>query len=259
MAATPDDLHWADVAHAMGVEPPGLIRVRQVHGTAVLVRRRGDSMAGPKTGAAVVEIEADIIVSDNAALALAVQTADCVPVLVADTRTGAVAAAHAGWRGTASRVAVAAIGALVREFGSRPADLVAAVGPSIGACCYEVGGEVRERFEREGFSAEELRRWFLRHTGQTPRNPSMPGVPAGARTGHWYFDLWRATREQLEAAGVPAGQIHVAELCTASHRATLCSYRRDGSGAGRLAAVIRGRRPPAGRRSISASASAPGR
>jgi hypothetical protein len=245
-AATPDDSHWADVAHAMNVEPPGLIRVRQVHGAAVFVRRSGDSMAGLKTGAPAVETEADIVVSDNLALALAVQTADCVPLLVADRRTGAVAAAHAGWRGTAARVAIAATGALAREFGSRPADLVAAVGPSIGACCYEVGDEVRERFEREGFLAEELTRWFLRHTRQTPRNPSMPGVSAVARAGHWYFDLWRATREQLEAAGVPAGQIHLAGLCTASHRAALCSYRRDGSGAGRLAAVIRGRGPAAG-------------
>jgi hypothetical protein len=230
----------------MEVEPPGLIRVRQVHGAAVFVPRSGDSMAGPKTGATVVDTEADIIVSDNPALALAVQTADCVPLLVADRRTGAVAAAHAGWRGTAARVAVAAVEALERELGSRPADLVAAVGPSIGACCYEVGDEVRARFEREGFSAEELARWFLQHTRRTPGNPSMPGVSAVARAGHWYVDLWRATREQLEAAGVPAGQIHLAGLCTASHRAVLCSYRRDGSGAGRLAAVIRGRRPVAG-------------
>ena len=95
---------------------------------------------------------ADIIVSNDPAVAIAIQTADCVPILIADRRTGAVAAAHAGWRGLAAGVPRVAVDALVREFGSRPADLIAAAGPSIGACCYEVGEDVRRAFRGSGLA-----------------------------------------------------------------------------------------------------------
>ena len=83
------------------------------------------------------------MISDSPDIAIAVRAADCVPLLMADRARGVVAAVHAGWRGTAARVAVAAVEALGREFGTRPADLVAAIGPSIGACCYEVGQRSR--------------------------------------------------------------------------------------------------------------------
>ena len=104
--------------------------------------------------------DADIIVANDPAAVLAIQTADCVPLLIADRRTGAVAAAHAGWRGMAARVPVVAVHALASTFGSRPGDLVAAIGPSISGSCYEVGGEVRERFTTAGFPAPKLERWF---------------------------------------------------------------------------------------------------
>ena len=220
---------WNEVARALDVEPDRLMRVRQVHGAGVVMAREPVD----------VQLDADIIVSHDRAIALAIRAADCVPLLMADRRTGAVAAAHAGWRGLAGRVPAVAVAALERECGSRPADLIAAAGPSIGACCYEVGPDVREGFARAGFSVADLDRWFLRAPVSTPANRSMPHVEAKRHAGHWFFDGWASTRDQLTSAGLPAAQIFIAETCTASHPDTFCSYRRDGASAGRLAGGIR--------------------
>src|SRR4051812_10239204 len=144
---------WDEVAEAIEVSTDRLVRARQVHGTAVIVCRPG---AARLPGLA----DADIIINNDPDVAIAVQTADCVPLLIADSRTGAVAAVHAGWRGLAVRVPAMAVAALRREFGSRPADLIAAAGPSIGACCYEVGEDVLQRFLRAGATSDAMDRWF---------------------------------------------------------------------------------------------------
>jgi len=212
---------WADVARAVGVEPAELVRVHQVHGANVVVRRR--TAAGRRAWSALPD--ADIIVSDDPSAALAVQTADCVPLLIADARTGAVAAAHAGWRGLAGGVPGAAVRALADAFGSRAADLVAAIGPSISAQNYEVDGAVRGAFAAARHGDASIREWFL----------------DGKRAAHWQFDGWASARDQLASAGVPFDQIYSAGICTAAHPELLCSYRRDGRPAGRIAAVIRGR------------------
>jgi polyphenol oxidase len=210
------DQAWAQVAAAMNLPPSRLLRLRQVHGDAVVVHRRGDALPAPPR-------EADIILTDDPDVALAVQTADCVPLLLADPRSGAVAAAHAGWRGLAAGVPGVAVAAMTRAFGSRPHDLVAALGPSISAARYEVGDEVRARFEASGVTAPALEAWF----------------PVRTRPGHWLFDGWRAASDRLLAAGVPADHVHASALCTAEHADLLCSYRRDNRAAGRMAAVIR--------------------
>jgi YfiH family protein len=230
------DAAWQEVAAAAG---SALIRVHQVHGTGVLVRRAGDTGEIGQNGLST----ADAIVSNDRSFALAVQTADCVPVLLADRRTGAVAAVHAGWRGLAAGVLRIAIDVLAEEFGTRPSDLMAAAGPSIGACCYEVGADVREQFDRAAWPAATADHWFSTTPKPTARNPSMAGVPRALRAGHSYFDSAASARDQLASAGIPASQIFLADLCTASHPGTLCSYRRDGSPAGRMAAVISPARP----------------
>jgi hypothetical protein len=224
---------WADVAQAMKVDPTALLRVHQIHGSAVAVRRGGQKAGRPD------QPDADISVSNDPAAAVAVQSADCVPILIAARRTGCVAAAHAGWRGLAAGVATAVVGAMVREFDSDPHDLVAAIGPSIGPCCYEVGADVRDRFRATNVSATAIARWFHGRPQPTTANPSMPGLPSSPRPAHWYFDPWAATRDGLEAAGMLPDQIHVAMLCTASHADVFCSHRRDGPPAGRMAAAIR--------------------
>jgi purine-nucleoside/S-methyl-5'-thioadenosine phosphorylase / adenosine deaminase len=225
---------WAEVAAAMGVGADRLVRARQIHGVDVLIHRAGDTAGGTLPSA-------DIIASNDPTMAIAIQTADCVPILIVDRRTGVVAAAHAGWRGLAAGVPRVAVDALVREFGSRPRDLIAAAGPSIGACCYEVGAEVRQRFEVAGWPDSTIDGWFFARAQPTDGNRSMAGLPSEPRPGHWYFDSGRAASDQLESAGVPRDQILVAELCTASHVHAFCSYRRDGADAGRMAAAIRAR------------------
>jgi YfiH family protein len=222
---------WSQVAEAVGVNPDRLLRVRQVHGASVVEHRAGRPLAATA--------EADIIVTDDATVAIAVQVADCVPVLLADERTGCAAAAHAGWRGLALDVPARAVGAMVDRFGTRPADVLAVVGPSIGPCCYEVGDDVPARFRAAPFAEQQLERWFSTHRTASVRNPSMPARTGSSRPGRWFLDLWAATRDGLAAAGVAPDRILVAELCTASHPEVFCSYRRDGSAAGRLAAVMK--------------------
>jgi YfiH family protein len=221
---------WADVAASIGVASHCLSRVHQVHGATVIVQPDANGAPMPN---------GDIIIGIDAAFALAIQVADCVPLLVADRRTGAVAAAHAGWRGMAARVPHLTVAALGRQFGSQPEDLIAAIGPSIGACCYEVGADVRDAFAAAGFGDRDIDRWFTVAAQPSETNPSMPGLSRTRRSDHWFFDGWAATRHQLEHAGVPLSQIHAASVCSASHPRAFCSYRRDGKAAGRMAAAIR--------------------
>jgi YfiH family protein len=205
---------WHEIAAAIGVAPDRLSRLRQVHGATVVE-------AGLEPGRLP---EADVIVTNRPDLAVAVQAADCVPLLIVDRSTGAVAAAHAGWRGLAAKVPGETVRALTARFGSRPEDLVAAIGPAIGPCCYEVGDDVREALIRA--VGDDASHWFT----------------AGRAIGKWMFDIWASARAQLEMAAVPRGQVFAAGLCTASHPETFCSYRRDGPPAGRIAASIRPRR-----------------
>jgi YfiH family protein len=203
-----DEAGWKALAGALGVEFEGLVRMRQVHGAEVCHAPACEAWP-----------QADIAIGNDPSLALTVRTADCVPVLLADRRTGAVAAIHAGWRGTAAGAVQAGVEALGLKHGSEPRDLVAAVGPSIGPCCYEVGEGLVAHFAAH----PDAPRWFSRD-----RKPRL--------------DLWRATRDQLERVGVPTAQIHVCELCTFDHPPLFHSYRRDGERAGRLVAAIRSRR-----------------
>ena len=225
---------WKDVALAarVGIEHVG--RLHQVHGADAVTYKRGEGVpgGGPPT--------ADIAMTDDPAVAVAVQTADCLPLLIADRQRGAVAAAHAGWRGLVAQVPAVTIGRMSADFGTNPGDVLVAAGPAIGACCYEVGEDVRAAFADSGFSSAQLERWFSPEPlALSPANPPMASLSPTRRPGHWFFDGWSCVREQLESAGVPAGQIFIASLCTASHDAVMCSYRRDGAAAGRLAAVIR--------------------
>jgi YfiH family protein len=195
---------WRQLAAELGVEPGDIFRPKQVHGDAVVVV--------PSTAAS----PADIIMTRDPDVAVAVQAADCVPLLYFDPVTGAVAGAHAGWRGTAAGVARTATRAMAERFGTRAEDLIVAIGPSIGPCCYRVGEELLGAFGPEG------RRWFFH------------------LSGGWMLNLWNANRDQLIESGVKSENVHVAELCTVMHPDLFDSFRRDGEHTGRLAAAIRG-------------------
>ncbi len=228
---------WGEVAEAIGVAAGALVRVRQVHGNAVFVAT-GNGDGRPSVPAASPP-PADIIIGREGQMALAVQTADCVPVLMADAATGAVAAVHAGWRWLAAGAPREAVHALQAKYGVRPRDLVAAIGPAIGACCYQVGPDVREAFQHGGFTPEQITAWFSTMPRSLANNPPIASVPLQPQPDRWFFDGWAAARAQLESAGVPASQIFTARLCTASHAGLFCSYRRDGSTGGRMVAAVK--------------------
>ena len=212
----------ADVAQlgaALGVDH--VVMVTQVHRADVLVVRRGGATTQSRP-------EADVIVSNDPDVAIAVRAADCVPVLLADRVTGAVAAVHAGWRGTAAGAARAAVQSLHDDFGVTPEHLVAAIGPSIGSCCYEVGTELVDAFAAAGHERYLIDRWFL-----------SPPPPRGSRQrAPLHLDVAGANRDQLLLAGVPEGQVHLSGLCTAMHLEVLPSFRVEKDQAGRLAGAI---------------------
>jgi polyphenol oxidase len=181
----------------------------------------------------------DASVSNTPGLALGVQTADCVPILLVDPRKRAVAAVHAGWRGTLSRIAQKTIGRMQFEFASKPADLLAALGPSIGPCCYEVGVELVTRFTAQFADAHDY--FDEPRTGEEPNpmqwlNMAPPGHQPAPENVH--LDLRRANRSQLVAAGLRPNNIYASDLCTACRSDLLFSYRREGSLSGRLLSVV---------------------
>jgi YfiH family protein len=192
-----------------GLPATAVVRVRQVHGADVW---RVSSDRPGNVG------EADAIVSTNPSNVVAVAVADCVPVLIADRHRRAVAAVHAGWRGTVAGVAGATVVSLA-EAGIPPEDLVAAIGPSIGPCCYQVDRPVRDAFLARHPGAEV---WF-----------------APDENERWKLDLWAANEAALVRAGVPPESIHVARLCTFEHPLVCHSFRRDGAAAGRMFGAIR--------------------
>lgn len=231
---------WHRVALAMGIPAGALVQLRQVHGTRVVIAGGGGRPASEAGDWNV----GDIAVTGRRGAALCVKVADCVPVLIADARTGAVAAVHAGWRGTAAGAARVAVEALAAHFSSAPSDLRAAVGPSIGPCCYRVGGDVRQAFEATGMWDGLLDGWFSPSPTVQARH-AVPGTdPAASGLGPASFlDTWAANADQLRLAGVPAANIHVSRLCTSCHRETFHSYRVDGDRAGRMIGVIRTSHP----------------
>jgi YfiH family protein len=218
-----------------------LVALKQIHSTII-------HMATAADAARKRPWKADGLLTDEPGVLLGIQTADCIPVLVADRKRRAVGAFHAGWRGTVNRIVEGGVGRMRLEFGSRPEDLIAAIGPGIGACCYAVGEEVMAEFEsqfsygrelfREVYSADAVRTKYpmlfltQRAPGHSPIGPSL------------HLDLMEANRRQLLAAGLKPGAIHVMGACTNCHPDVFFSHRASQGHAGRLMAVV-GIRPQA--------------
>lgn len=203
---------------------PQTVTLKQVH-SAVVCPIRAES--GVFTGKLQTEdgravLEGDGMMTDLPGVMLGIQTADCVPVLVADVNRRVVAAFHAGWRGTVGRIVEQGIETMWREYGSHPEDLIAAVGPSIGACCYAVGEEVRSGFESQFRCAGEL---FKEEAD-----------------GQMHLDLWEANRRQLLDAGVQPERVTVLGECTACTMLDggrkYFSHRAERGLAGRMMSVI---------------------
>lgn len=196
------------VLAALGMAGAMQVEASQVHGATVAVVGSDD--------AGHVIPGADGLVTSERGVMLAVHSADCVPLLLADPSRRVVAAVHAGWRGVAAGIASEAVTVMADRFGSRPGDLRVAIGPCIGPCHYEVDEPVIAR----------LRAWSWWEDVVTP-NPH----------GRWQLDLREATRRQVSERGVPVIQIETLDWCTFEHPELFYSYRRDGS-SGRMEAVI---------------------
>lgn len=201
-----------------------LVTIRQVHGNAIHRVGAQEVWAGRlETPEGKAVLEGDGLVTNDPGILLGAGTADCVPVLLVDGANRAVGAFHAGWRGTGERIVEHGVEAMRQEFGSHPEDLLAAIGPSIGACCYTVGEEVREKFEMEFPYGAEL----------------FHVVQATDGTKHLRVDLWEANRRQLLNAGIPTEQIALVGECTscaidASGQRKYFSHRAEAGRTGRM-------------------------
>ncbi len=219
----------------MGDASTPIVALRQFHSNLVIVASAADAeRERPR--------KADGAITAEPGLLIAIQTADCIPVLVADKRRRVVGAFHAGWRGTVKRIVELGVGRMRLEFGSQPEDLIAAIGPGMGQCCYEVGEELVSEFEsqfsygrelfREVFDSDPVRKKYpmLFLTQRAPGHSSIgPSL---------HLDLMEANRRQLLDAGVKASAIRVTGGCTGCHTDLFFSHRASRGHAGRMMSVI---------------------
>jgi hypothetical protein len=224
-----------------GRKTTSLVTLRQIHSNLIVKAERQDASRQPLR-------QGDALMTDQPGMLLGIQTADCIPVLVADRKRRVVAAFHAGWRGTVARIVESGIGRMRLEYGCQPENLFAAIGPGIGACCYAVGEELRAAFAsqfayaptlfHEVDDSEPIRRKYpmlfltQRAPGHSPIGPSL------------HLDLVEANRRQLLDAGLKENAIQTVGGCTCCRQELFFSHRGSHGMAGRMLSVI-GIRPEA--------------
>lgn len=221
-------------AAAVGGGKMRMITMRQIH---------SDLAHCLDVSSVPVALQGDALLTRHSGILLTVQTADCVPILLADPRTRTVAAVHSGWRGTLKRIAEKTLGRMRMEFGTRPQDVIAVLGPAIGGCCYEVGHEVAKEFAAQFPNALE---WFEGPFDKTAAGDNDPNwLPwlTMAPPGHApeprrvHLNLIAANRGILSAAGVPGENVFASELCTSCRTDLFFSYRKERQ-TGRMMAAI---------------------
>ena len=215
-----------------GDRPWPLIALKQIHSDIIHVIRSHDSG----------QLAGDGLITNLPGVALAVQTADCFPILLVDVRNKAAGAFHAGWRGTVNRIVEKGLGRMRHEYGSLPQDIYAAIGPGIQKCCYEVGAELKDQFESQFDYGQHL---FHEVHSIDPVREKYPLLfmtmrpPGHGDTGpRLHLDLQEANRRQLLAAGVPDNQITVLEHCTSCNTRKFFSHRANKGVTGRMMAVV---------------------
>lgn len=196
-------------AKILNLEKEQVATINQTHSDAVFAHNVGNRAADEGV---------DAHITDRHGIALGVVTADCVPVLLIDRKKRIVAAVHAGWRGTAKKILQKTVKKMSDSFGSKPEDMIAGIGPSIGQCCYEVDEKVIEPMQKEfGY----LNRFSIQK-----------------KENKWHLDLQMMNKEQLIETGLMPYNINIVNLCTSCHSDLFYSYRRDGAGTGRMMAVV---------------------
>jgi YfiH family protein len=198
---------------SLGVKYAGA--ARQVHGSNVIILKKGG--AGKIPGLLIkklINTEADALITDIPSLAVGVRIADCAGTVIIDPVKKVVAAVHSGWRGIANKIPSISVKLMKKNFGSKPADLIAAVSPAIGPCCYEVGGDVlkmkKQKIYRGVFSE---------------------------KNGRQYMDLWKGVGNLLEKEGLKKNNIHLCSMCTFDNPRLFYSHRRDMGKTGRMMAL----------------------
>jgi YfiH family protein len=200
------------IAASFGFAPAKLVLANQVHGDTFYPSSYPDLRE--KKGFP----ECDAFITADAGFVLGIKTADCVPVLLVDGKRKIIAAIHAGWKGTALAIAAKGVREMQKQWGSHADDIWAAIGPSIGPCCYEVDEATRREFMAAGSGVDTFK-------------------PSENRD-HWILDLISANRLQLQNEGVPAHRIDTADICTCCRGEHFFSYRRDGEQTGRQLSFI---------------------
>lgn len=209
-----------------------MAEVRQIH----------SSIVHRVTAQAHTVVAGDGLITNLPNLLLAIKTADCLPILLADTHKHAVGALHAGWRGTVARIAEKGVGEMRRHFGSDPGDIVAAIGPGIHRCCYTVGEDVVDEFASQFAYSQDLFEEMYDFESLHNKYPMLflnqraPGH--GEPATKIQLDLVEANRRQLLEAGIPETNIFAFEDCTACHPDVFFSYRAEHGRTGRLMAAI---------------------
>ena len=202
-------------AQVLGLDASKFTTCEQVHGSKVVVIDEALVGAGATTLADTIK-ETDALVTNLANVPLLLFFADCVPLLFVDERQGVCAVAHAGWRGTVAQIGRKTVETMQQAFGSRPEDIVAAIGPSIGQCCYEVDDFVRSK-------AAGYEQFF---------------APRAEKPGKYLLDLWGYNREVLLNAGLKAENILTAGVCTEHNHEMFCSYRAEQGKTGRMGVCL---------------------
>ncbi len=200
--------NWGRIAAAFTIPVEQFLVVNQVHEDGIFVVKPYGGYFSSRT-----ELDYDAIVTDRADLAICVKTADCVPVFIVDRVKKVIAAVHAGWRGTALGISAKVVRLLLDNYGSSPQDILAAIGPSIGTCCYEVDSSVANAFRNQKGHDKFL---F-----------------AGKKADKWTLNLAEANQRQLLGCGVSEENIDLCDLCTACNQDLFFSHRGSGGMAGR--------------------------
>lgn len=201
------------LARAFGTTQDALVTVKQVHGTDILVIDEPNEDYSHFLG-----IEGDAIITNQPGVMIGVCVADCVPILLLDQEKRIIAAVHAGWQGTAARLASKTVAGMRSLFECNPATLQAFIGPSIRKCCYEVDAPVRQAFSQSGIPWES----FAEQSGDN----------------RWHLDLSTANRDLLLESGLSSARIQSSDMCVCCLRELFFSYRRDGGETGRQMGFI---------------------
>jgi YfiH family protein len=227
------ELFLKELGASIGPKAWPLVSPRQIHSDLIHRVDGAEARREPLAG--------DGLITETPGMIIAVQAADCLPIILVDRKRHAVGVFHAGWRGTVQRIAEKGVGEMRKHFQSDPRNLLAAIGPGVQSCCYEVGDEVRTKFEAQFAYAGDL---FREVKESDPVREKYPLLFLTARApGHselpakLFLDLVEANRRQLLDAGLPAKNIDVKSPCTACHTERLFSYRAEKGVTGRMMAA----------------------